>query len=104
MGLNVELWKPLKKSGAGTNEIYESKWKFFNQLNFLNDNLIPGKSKSNISSPATISKKKIEENQISELQGVIKTALTRLEKLNSNDNPTITAQSKSVDTKNFRRN
>ena len=103
------------KSGAGTNEIYESKWKFFNQLNFLNDNLIPRNSKSNISSPAvcspenvksvyqlestrsTKSKKKIEENQINELQGVIKTALTRLDKLNSNDNPTMTTQLKSAD-------
>ena len=42
-------------------------------------------------------RKKIEENQISELQGVVKTALTCLNKLNRNDNTTITAQSKSTD-------
>ena len=32
-GAQHKIVKASKKSGAGTNEVYESKWKFFNQLN-----------------------------------------------------------------------
>lgn len=87
-GAQRRIVEACKKGGAGANETYESNWKFFNQLNFLNDNLIPRNSKRNISSSAlcspenvesvyqlesirsTKSKQKMEENQISELQGV----------------------------------
>ena len=41
--------KASKSSGAGQEDVYTSTWKFINELNFLNDNLVPRKSFSNIS-------------------------------------------------------
>ena len=32
-----------KSSRAGTSDVYTSTWKFINELNFLNDNLVPQK-------------------------------------------------------------
>ena len=40
--------KVSKSSAAGTSEVYTSTWKFINELNFLNDNLVPPESFSNI--------------------------------------------------------
>ena len=40
--------KVSKPSGAGTSGVYVSSWRFINDLDFLNDNLIPRKSYSNI--------------------------------------------------------
>ena len=40
--------KASKASGAGTSDVYVSSWKFMNDLDFLNDISIPGKSYSNI--------------------------------------------------------
>ena len=40
--------KASKASGAGTSNVYVSSWRFINDLDFLNDNLIPRKSCLNI--------------------------------------------------------
>ena len=40
--------KVLKVNGARTSDDYVSSWRFINDLGFLNDNLIPWKSYSNI--------------------------------------------------------
>ena len=40
--------KVSKTSGAGTSDVYLNSWRFINDLDFLNDNLIPRKSYSNI--------------------------------------------------------
>ena len=37
-----------KKSGAGTSSVYKSPWKFFNHLNFLQDNFTPRQTSSNL--------------------------------------------------------
>ena len=36
------------KSGAGTDEVYESKWEFFKPLLFLKDSIKPRKTHSNL--------------------------------------------------------
>ena len=38
-----------RKSGAGTESLYKSCWKFFNHLAFLQDNFVPRETTSNIS-------------------------------------------------------
>ena len=46
----TENWKEKvsKASGTGTSDVYVSSWRFINDLDFLNDNLLPRKSYSNI--------------------------------------------------------
>ena len=41
-----ELVKSSAKSGAGTDEVYQSKWQFFNSLKFLRDSVFPRKTTS----------------------------------------------------------
>ena len=40
--------KVSKASGTGTSDVYVSSWRFTDDLDFLNDNLLPKKSYSNI--------------------------------------------------------
>ena len=106
-GAQRRIVEACKKGGAGANEIYESKWKFFNQLNFLNDSLIPRNSKRDKSSWAlcspenvgsVLSTRKYTIYKIQEKNGRKSNKwAARCCKLNSNENPIITTQSKSAD-------
>ena len=41
-----ELAKSNAKSGAGTDEVYQTKWSFFHSLEFLRDSIFPRKTTS----------------------------------------------------------
>ncbi|XP_057291927.1 uncharacterized protein LOC130614516 [Hydractinia symbiolongicarpus] len=45
-----ELQKSIPKSGAGRDEIYESKWPYFQCMAFLLDTIIPRKTTSSLAS------------------------------------------------------
>ena len=51
------------KSGSGTEEVFVSKWKFFNSLIFLKDNLQPRKTKSNLSRAGPSEDETLTDNQ-----------------------------------------
>ena len=58
--------KTSKASGAGTDSVYVSNWRFLHELDFLNDNLVPRKSFSNLNdvnniTPNTSSAKRAED-------------------------------------------
>ena len=45
-GAQRRLVESSKSSGAGTDQVYVSNWKFFDQLNFLNDSFTPRQTKN----------------------------------------------------------
>lgn len=80
-----------KTSGAGTDDVYVSVWKFYEKLDFLSDAFTPRKTKSNAAEevdetpysnakpPSAKSVKKSALAQQNELQKVMSTAATALE-------------------------
>lgn len=46
--------KDSQKSGAGTDDLYKSKWPFFNRLEFLRDQVIPRRTTSNLNNSVRI--------------------------------------------------
>ena len=89
-----------KSSGAGTDEVYVSPWKFYERLEFLSDAFNPRKTKSNAdredddgspyvdaSQPSAKTSKKLALAQNNELHKVMSTAATALESvISSNKN------------------
>lgn len=52
-GREVGKEKASRTSGKGTNDVYNSRWPFFNSLHFLRDNITPRKTISTISIPSS---------------------------------------------------
>ncbi|XP_057299361.1 uncharacterized protein LOC130629986 [Hydractinia symbiolongicarpus] len=80
-----------KASGAGADDVYESNWKFFQVLHFLNDSFTPRRTFSNadenstyevLNPPSAKSAKKIRDSSMETAQKVMHSAAAALEKLN----------------------
>ena len=90
-GSQRRLIESSKSSGAGIDEVYVSQWKFYENLQFLNDAFTHRKTKSNADDEDDISpyadakplssksNKKIAEAQNNELHKVMATATTALQ-------------------------
>ena len=93
-----------KSSRAGTDEVYVSYWKIYENLKFLNDAFTPRKTKSNADDeddnspytdakpPSSKSNKKIAQTQNNELHKVMATTTTALQLVISKKNEKLTSK------------
>lgn len=96
-GAQKRMTESSKTSGAGTDEVFCSSWKFYDSLYFLNDAFTPRQTVSNASDeieiaetpyenakkPSSKSEKKIASAQKNEMQRVMSTAASALESIMS---------------------
>lgn len=96
-GAQKRMTESSKTSGAGTDEVFSSSWKFYDSLHFLSDAFTPRQTVSNVSDeiettetlyenakkPSSKSEKKMASAQKSEMQRVMSTAASALESIMS---------------------
>ena len=75
--------KASRSSGRGGNEVYNSKWPFFNMLHFLRDNITPRKTQSTMQSVVNID----EESQLNTALDAVPASSNEVNGLYKVDNP-----------------